>query len=522
MENFSEKTVQQLHHHLFLPSQLPGTLDGSDNQDAALNAFVLESLDKFRKTSGPEHEEAVEAAISVVKSIQTCQDANGSLHERGVSHTLQQLVSPGALAAFYITAQNAGILVSNIDKAICFEFFELSPTEFQATMANTLVTMSRQTVQGTKEKARKAGQDHDEDRDTTHPRIVTELLMSILRGLGELTMARVGGQSNTYKCFIVFLLSRICRRLKKLGHQEHGNWLTMVDGIVSQASECIAQRWQGIQQECQPKFDLAALKKLNIEKKTSGFCPTAGLDLLPADELAKVEDIENSNYMLFHLALVESWDLWTLMLDYHERASQQYTGRPENMSRMFLVILELWALLLASKSDMARLYRAEAYILQYFSTSNLHQTLKERIEIHATRKRDEKRQEFQNLQREYEELMAQYRRETCDQVRRESFGIAYHEHSNSCNRCSIQKRAENLKISVHEWPLSSRSLAAQATVFELAIPRAFGIWRDATLHLLDDVLGGKKSSSSTPETPYPLRDYDALSPHSQEQEIHQP
>ncbi|PHH83232.1 hypothetical protein CDD82_2843 [Ophiocordyceps australis] len=697
MANLSQETVKYLHHHLFLPSNLPGTYDGSGNKDAAMNDFVLKSLEHFLKTAGNKHKEAVIAAISVVESVQTCQNANGTLHEPGVSKVLHQLVNPGARAAFHITAQNAGILASNSDNFVCFEFFELSPvnsqvhdtrgrlirhfpasairisletfsqSEFQAVMAKTMAKMSHQVVPGTKEKVRKAEQDHDEERDTTHPRIVTELLMSILRGMGEmtdvegirkntreevmwntdrrpwrrsplwllirvslqLTMARIGGESNTYKCFMVFLLARvleaakrqnessdalftmsakICRRLKKLGHEEQGDWLATVESIVSQASECIANRWRGIQNRCERGFDLEALKKLNMpndasvtledmqtfissvsnrrEEKTLGFCPTAGLDLLPPENLPKVVDIKDSYYSRHHLALVEAWvaqhleswiqahmaeeftpqAIYNRMKDYHKEAAEKYNGRPENMSKMFLVVLELWvaldraaihaipllrdydpevpiqvfqALLLASKSEMERLVGAEVYIrgryeyankvrrpsalysygemesfqVRYFSQSTLHQNLKKRIENDATREREAKRREFEGLQKEYQELMAQYRQRTCDQVENENDGIVYFTHSSSCARCTFQKRASDLTIWVHEWPLSDKYIEAQATVFELSAPAAFLAWRDATVFFLDNVLECKNSTNSKPDTPYPLRDYNALLPY---------
>lgn len=45
----------------------------------------------------------------------------------------------------------------------------------QHTIAQTLSKMSHQSVAGTKPKVKKAGQLHDEERDTTSPTMVTEL-----------------------------------------------------------------------------------------------------------------------------------------------------------------------------------------------------------------------------------------------------------------------------------------------------------------------------------------------------------
>ncbi|KAM0540034.1 hypothetical protein ACHAO7_011590 [Fusarium culmorum] len=58
-------------------------------------------------------------------------------------------------------------------------------SEFQEVLANTLVKMAKQTVAEVQQKTRKAKQEHAEDRDTADPRIVTELLTSIIRGVGK-------------------------------------------------------------------------------------------------------------------------------------------------------------------------------------------------------------------------------------------------------------------------------------------------------------------------------------------------
>lgn len=52
---------------------------------------------------------------------------------------------------------------------------------FQSAIAQTLSRMSKQSVGGTKAKVRKAGQMHDEDREATHPKMVTEFIMAIVR-----------------------------------------------------------------------------------------------------------------------------------------------------------------------------------------------------------------------------------------------------------------------------------------------------------------------------------------------------
>jgi hypothetical protein len=56
---------------------------------------------------------------------------------------------------------------------------------FLNTVAHTLAKMSHQIVLGTMPKVLKAGRMYDEDRDTTHPKMVTELFMGFLRAVGN-------------------------------------------------------------------------------------------------------------------------------------------------------------------------------------------------------------------------------------------------------------------------------------------------------------------------------------------------
>ncbi|KAI0836018.1 hypothetical protein F5Y06DRAFT_275036 [Hypoxylon sp. FL0890] len=67
--------------------------------------------------------------------------------------------------------------------AVPLETFQLR--EFQDTVASTLAKMSYQPAPDTKPKVRKGGKMHDEDRDTTHPKMVTELFSAFLLSVGK-------------------------------------------------------------------------------------------------------------------------------------------------------------------------------------------------------------------------------------------------------------------------------------------------------------------------------------------------
>lgn len=130
----------------------------------------------------------------------------------------------------YVHSQNAGIIISPSDDKdndkIYFELFELLPRNedvmsnkgrlhrtfpgcavavprkevqepsFLRTITDALAQMSHQPAYGTTPMVKKAGQMHQEDRDTTHPKMVTELLAAYLRSVGE-TVSVSSIQKNT-------------------------------------------------------------------------------------------------------------------------------------------------------------------------------------------------------------------------------------------------------------------------------------------------------------------------------------
>ncbi|KAI0536823.1 hypothetical protein GGR58DRAFT_473792 [Xylaria digitata] len=70
-----------------------------------------------------------------------------------------------------------GHAVAVQDKTLCGQLAQ--------TVAKTLAKMSYQVAHGTVRKAMKKGQQHDEDRDSVHPKMITENLSAFLTSTGK-------------------------------------------------------------------------------------------------------------------------------------------------------------------------------------------------------------------------------------------------------------------------------------------------------------------------------------------------
>ncbi|KAF5494312.1 hypothetical protein CGCS363_v009327 [Colletotrichum siamense] len=268
-------------------------------------------------------------------------------------------------------------------------------------------------------------------------------------------------------------------------------------------------------------------------------------------------------------ALMICSQLRNVMEIYHSAASSLYQGNPELTSTMILTNLEIWIacdkaatkahpmlldydpkipigmfqnLLLPSRKDMQRLFEAENYLdsrlrgcKPQFSQSNIyaafgegtcfgartfdqsetHQVLCRKIEAYATKEREQKRREFANKKKQYDNLMQRYRVNSCNDTQcfdNRSKRHYYAHVANQCKRCLYKTQAESITIAIHEWPLPSDVLAKKSTVFELALPQSFGHWREASMFFLFDVLETEYSHQRKSNSGYSLdlQSYDGL------------
>jgi hypothetical protein len=231
------EAVAYLINHVFLPPQVPQSDDFNPKLESIIIKVATASLQKFLHASNVSQQVSIASAIAMITSLSEVHDpATSYVSENKLRDALVHLCrqgehiichftilcasqlansSKGGTVPLQLRAQNCGLLVSKVDSSIQFEAFELSPlnsavfttrgrlqrsfpgpafsvdlntfeqASFLNTVAHTLAKMSHQTALGTMPQALKAGRMHDEDRDTTHPKIVTELFMGFLRAVGE-------------------------------------------------------------------------------------------------------------------------------------------------------------------------------------------------------------------------------------------------------------------------------------------------------------------------------------------------
>lgn len=194
---------------------------------------------------------------------------------------------------------------------------------FLESVTFTLAKMS-QSVAFTHPKTRKANHDHDETRDTKHPRIVTELFFGLFLSIGratevssiwkntreevmyrnadkpwhrssfwlllrvsmQLTSARISSHdgSSHYKSFMVFFMAyllrrigqwissdllhtmqaKISRRLLKLDLSNAHSWLQDVKDSMCKASDVVQARWRNINAQDGNQEDISSLATVNF------------------------------------------------------------------------------------------------------------------------------------------------------------------------------------------------------------------------------------------------------------------
>ena len=249
------------------------------------------------------------------------------------------------IEGFELSPRNEAVLTTKGRLRRCFpgcsfamDMRTFEQSDFQATMAYTLAKMSHQPAVETKLKVKKAGQMHDEIRDTTHPKVVTELFMGgflrsvstpvdvshlskntreevmcldsllpwrrsplwlLVRVALQLAFTRSSPLSklpeDPYKTFMVLLMShvlkfshqasisteflyamncKLARRVLKLGSSTDGPGLLFVQNVMQNTQKIIDTRWTIIAEQDQFRYDPSCLERLNFREDTFITLPT--------------------------------------------------------------------------------------------------------------------------------------------------------------------------------------------------------------------------------------------------------
>ena len=363
-----------LFHHIFLPPEVPQAEDYNAQHEHRLLDSVVDALRSFSNYVSTADTAILRKATEMITRLRKAYSPHGDVDEKQLEMSLAELpilgkhyntqiiavISNQAVGGFlpiHVREQNAGILLYWHNDAMYIESFELSarneavtttvgrlrrafpgPTMvldrqtfeesgFRAFMAQTISKMSHQPVAGTKPRVKKAGQEHDETRDTTHPKMVTEFLMSTLRPRCS-DVATVQIQKNTreevmwldcqspwrrsglwllvrvtlqlvfrrlsteesldslYKQFMVFFMTsivdkasiaipseslflmnaKIVRRLLKLDLADEPAWFTSVQKILSLTSSAVQGQWNHIRSKYNHGIEMPLLCDLNFRQ----------------------------------------------------------------------------------------------------------------------------------------------------------------------------------------------------------------------------------------------------------------
>lgn len=202
-----------LYHHIFLPPQLPQESDEAEPVCKLILQLSLDALRALQSSHQNEYPVAVAIAITALENLQAANSLDqGATSESELSRILTTL-EDGQTAPVLVGHQNAAILCTKNGHSLVFEAFELSPSnsevmkasgrlirhfpgatvainaimhaELLPVVAKTLSTMCHGAVPEMQPRSSKAGDKHEEHRDTTDPAIVTELFIGFLRGLGD-------------------------------------------------------------------------------------------------------------------------------------------------------------------------------------------------------------------------------------------------------------------------------------------------------------------------------------------------
>ncbi|EHK99949.1 hypothetical protein M7I_4030 [Glarea lozoyensis 74030] len=216
----SKSLLESLCHHVGLPDRLPnGKENNLEEIENKLADLALQAC--FDLSDSTEGDRAQSIWEKIATSIHTARLLNegGKLESRSLLRAFRELDHDQALI-LHVVEQNAGLIIRHIqsesETLVLFESFEVSAlsenvlaatgglqrefpgcsvaipstifsdASFQSELALFLSKASHESIKRFAAKTRKAGSLAYESRDTVHPALITEMLMSLLQANGRL------------------------------------------------------------------------------------------------------------------------------------------------------------------------------------------------------------------------------------------------------------------------------------------------------------------------------------------------
>ncbi|KAG2114212.1 uncharacterized protein F5147DRAFT_758921 [Suillus discolor] len=358
--NMLEHSMEYIINHVFFPLKLPQASDHTLENELALSRAVLDAAQAFNEQLPSDKQQLWASSFKMLQNLQhSIRFSAMSLKE---VQTQINAMNDKDVLVFMIRAQNAAVVMRKFESETIFESFEISPdpaavmgakgklicsypgpaitvpdtivndATFPAALANFLVRMDHDVLDAAATR-KKADSTVPEERDTTHPRYITELLTGILRGIGSIadvprirkrigddvlwnnaklpwrrsplwlvirvalqtTLERNALGRTTYKSFLLFLMARvttlaidnnlsndilhfmsakIARRLFKLGTSASPELSRMVVRVTSGVKSILEGRWKSVQdvQQTSPHWapkTLSVLKDTHLSLNTS-------------------------------------------------------------------------------------------------------------------------------------------------------------------------------------------------------------------------------------------------------------
>ncbi|KAG1853154.1 hypothetical protein DFJ58DRAFT_883928 [Suillus subalutaceus] len=334
-----QSSLAYIINHVFLPLKSPQGSDHSLNNELALSQAVFDAALVFSDELLPDEQWLWTSSLKMLRNLKDSVRFS-TMSTEEVESQISTMDNKDVLV-YMIRAQNAAVIMRKLESETIFESFEVSPdptavmgvkgklicsypgpaiavpdanidnTTFSAELANFLVCMDRDVLDAaaTRQKAKSTVL---EERDTTHPRYITELLTGILHGLGSIanvprirkrigddvlwdsaklpwrrsplwlvirvalqtTLERSALGRTTYKSFMLFFMARLTSlaldhrtpsfKLESSASPELSQMVSMVTGDVRSVLE---ERWGSIQ-DAQPTSPPWAPESLRVLRDT--------------------------------------------------------------------------------------------------------------------------------------------------------------------------------------------------------------------------------------------------------------